>query len=66
MTFKVSESILMLKKAKNLGKYKIFLMAVYIIFKYGKRFRFAPSFNYSKKIFEDSQQSKLVTVRAPL
>ena len=45
MTFKVSESILMLKKAKNLGKYKIFLMAVYIIFKYGKRFRFAPSFN---------------------
>ena len=45
MTFKVSESILMLKNAKNLGKYKIFLMAVYIIFKYGKRFRFAPSFN---------------------
>ena len=55
MTFKVSESILMLKKAKNLGKYKIFLMAVYIIFKYGKRFRFAPSFNYPK-IFIKSQR----------
>ena len=47
MTFKVSESILLLKKAKNLGKYKIFQMAVYMIFKYGKRFRFAPSFNNS-------------------
>ena len=45
MTIKVSESILGLKKAKNLGKYKIFLMAVYMIFKYSKRFRFAPSFN---------------------
>ena len=45
MTFKVSESILMLKKAKNLGKYKIFLMPVYMIYFYSKRFRFAPSFN---------------------
>ena len=27
------------------GKCKIFLMAVYMIFKYGKRFRYAPSFN---------------------
>jgi hypothetical protein len=45
MTFKVSESTLGLKKAKKLGKYKIFLMTVYIIFKYGKRFRYAPSFN---------------------
>ena len=26
-------------------KYKIFVMAVYLIFKYGKRFRFAPSFD---------------------
>ena len=26
---------------KIYGKYKIFLMAVYMIFKYGKRFRFA-------------------------
>ena len=31
---------------KFYGKYKIFLMAVYMIFKYSKRFRFAPSFNY--------------------
>ena len=45
MTSKVSESILMLKKAKNLGKYKIFLMAVYMIFKYGKRWSEAESFN---------------------
>jgi hypothetical protein len=51
ITFKVSESILMLKKAKNLGKYKIFLMAVYMIYKYGKRFRYAPSFNNEVKIF---------------
>ena len=48
-TFNVSESISLLKNAKNLGKHKIFLMAVYIIFKYSKRFRFAPSFNYSKE-----------------
>jgi hypothetical protein len=31
MTFKVSESTLGLKKAKKLGKYKIFLMTGYII-----------------------------------
>ena len=31
---------------KFYGKCKVFLMAVYMIFKYGKRFRFAPSFNY--------------------
>ena len=30
---------------KIYGKCKIFLMAVYLIFKYGKRFRCAPSFN---------------------
>ena len=36
----------MLKKAKNLGKYEIFLKAVYMIYFYSKRFRFAPSFNY--------------------
>ena len=45
MTFKVSESIWELKKAKKLGKYKIFLMAVYMTFKYSKRFRFASLFN---------------------
>ena len=45
MTFKVSESIWELKKAKKLGKYKIFLMAGYMIFKCSKRIRFAPSFN---------------------
>ena len=50
MEFKASESILGLKKAKNLGKYNIFLMAVYLIFKYGKRFRFAPSFNNDVKM----------------
>jgi hypothetical protein len=34
MVFKVSESTLGLKKkAKNLGKYKIFLMTVYMTFK---------------------------------
>jgi hypothetical protein len=48
MTFKVCESTLGLKKAKNLGKYKIFLMTVYMIYKYGKRFRYAPSFNKPK------------------
>ena len=30
---------------KIYGKCKIFLMAVYMIFKYSKRFRFAPLFN---------------------
>ena len=29
------------------GKCNIFLMAVYMIFKYSKRFRYAPSFNYN-------------------
>ena len=38
-------STLVLKKAKNLGKYKIFLMLVYMIYFYSKRFRFTPSFN---------------------
>ena len=28
-----------------MGKYKIFLKAVYMIYFYSKRFRFAPSFN---------------------
>jgi hypothetical protein len=50
MAFKVSESISesiweLKKEGKKCGKYKIFLMTVYIIFKYGKRFRYAPSFN---------------------
>ena len=62
MTFKVSESILMLKKAKNLGKYKIFLMAVYIIFKYGKRFRFAPSFNDYLGILRRPQHWRNLTI----
>jgi hypothetical protein len=64
MTFKISESILLLQNIwqkipgkiggshdfqsmcyKFYGKCKIFLMAVDMIFKYGKRFRYAPSFN---------------------
>ena len=32
-----------------LCKHKIFLTGVYMIFKYGKRFRFASSFNYREK-----------------
>jgi hypothetical protein len=38
--------ILRLKMYKIYGKCKNFLMAVYMIFKYSKRFRFTPSFNY--------------------
>ena len=42
------ESTLVLENCyKFLCKHKIFLTGVYMIFKYGKRFRFAPSFNYS-------------------
>ena len=44
-----SPPILAPEKAKNLGKYKIFLMPVYMIYFYSKRFRFAPSFNKIKK-----------------
>ena len=33
-------------------KYKIFLMAICMIYKYGKRFRFAPSFNKEKKLMK--------------
>ena len=55
MTLKVSESIFMLKCQKIWGKYKIFLMAVYMIFKYSKRFHFAPSFN--NDLFLDSHQA---------
>ena len=43
MTFKVSESIWELKM-QNIWA-NISIMAVYMIFKYSKRFRFAPSFN---------------------
>ena len=39
--------------AKNLGKYKIFLMAVYTSFEYGKRFRCAPSFNNLRTTWYD-------------
>ena len=39
---------------KFLCKHKIFLTPVYMIFKYGKRFRFAPSFNQIK--FMETQQ----------
>ena len=45
-----SAPILASKKAKNLGKHKIFFTWVYIIFKYGKPFRFAPSFNNEYRI----------------
>ena len=37
--------ILRLKMLQKSCKHKIFLMAVYMIFKYSKRFPFAPSFN---------------------
>ena len=36
---------------KIYGKYKVFLMTVYMIFKYSKRFRFAPSFNQKIKFW---------------
>ena len=39
---------------KIYGKCKIFLMAVFMIFKYSKRFRFAPSFNYGMKVYRYS------------
>ena len=41
------------------GKYKIFLMAVYMIFKYSKRFCFAPSFNNLYVFFDLTHFRKL-------
>ena len=53
----------MLKKAKHLGKYKIFLMTVYMIFKEGKRFRCAPSFN--KYVMVTLKKSSQIKVSSP-
>ena len=45
---------------KFYGKYKIFLMPVYMIYFYSKRFRFAPSFNNLPK---KSQWQSLVATK---
>ena len=72
MTFKVSESILLLKKANNLGKHMSFVTPVYMIFKYGKRFRSAQSFdNESYRNFDhdkdgDSDQYMTETLEGPV
>ena len=41
------QSTLVVEIYKKMCKCRIFLMAVYMNFKYGKRFCFAPSFNNS-------------------
>ena len=46
------------KRAKNLSKYKIFSMTVYMIFKYSKRFQCAPSFNSKSKLEFELVDSK--------
>ena len=47
------QSTLVVEIYQKMCKCKIFLMAVYMIFKYSKRFRFPPSFNnYNIGLFD--------------